>query len=139
MNFPTPDDDQAMRESLQRDAARVPEPAFDAALHYATMRRVRAQAKGSRPRIGVLAGLTTAGAVLAVSALVFFRWPHSTTQMERREVASSAPAPALNVRASLFAYQTAAGGGEATLFAMLDRDASSLLPPTSPVFDGVLP
>ncbi len=45
MSTPTPDDTQPMRDALQRDAARVPEPAFDAALHYTTMRRVRALAE----------------------------------------------------------------------------------------------
>ena len=43
MNTPEPNDDQtALREALQRDAAGLSEPNFDAALHHATMRRIRA-------------------------------------------------------------------------------------------------
>jgi len=44
MSTPNPDDHSELREALRRDAARMQEPPFDAALHHATMRRIRALA-----------------------------------------------------------------------------------------------
>ncbi|MFA7343012.1 MAG: hypothetical protein WC003_01790 [Terrimicrobiaceae bacterium] len=38
----------SIHEALRRDAARIPEPPFDAALHHAGMRRIRALAAPSR-------------------------------------------------------------------------------------------
>jgi hypothetical protein len=44
MSTPNPDDHSELREALRRDAARMQEPPFDAALHHATIRRIRALA-----------------------------------------------------------------------------------------------
>lgn len=141
MNAPTPDDEHAMRDALQQDAARVPEPPFDAALHYATMRRLRtlADAGSARPRFGLQPALAAGAVILGLAAVVAL-WPsHSSPPSRLHEAASSPHPPKLAPRASLLAYQGAADDGEATLFAMLDRDAATLLPASSPVFDAAAP
>jgi len=137
MNTPTPDDNDAMRDALQRDAARVPEPPFDATLHQAAMRRIRALADpaGRTSRFLLLPALATAAAVLAVAALVFLGRPHSSPKNE--VAAELIPHPAAP-RASLLAYRTAAGEGDEALLAVLDRDARDLLPASSPVFNTTL-
>ncbi|MEP6671751.1 MAG: hypothetical protein ABJF10_21505 [Chthoniobacter sp.] len=140
MSTPTPDDDQSMRDALQRDAARVSEPAFDAALHYETMRRVRALAetKSATPRWHLAPTLTAAAAVVALSALIAL-WPHSSAPTKPREVVTSLAPRTAAPRASLLAYQAAANDGDAALLALLDRDASTLLPASSPLFNATLP
>jgi hypothetical protein len=73
MNNPAPSDnqDKAMEEALRRDAARIEEPPFDAALHHATMRRLRALAEPS-PRQSnwwwrpALAGAAAVAVVFAI-------------------------------------------------------------------------
>jgi hypothetical protein len=50
---PNPEDHSELREALRRDAARMPEPAFNPALHHATMRRVRALPGTDRTRSGL--------------------------------------------------------------------------------------
>jgi hypothetical protein len=139
MNAPTPhnDDDDAMRNALQRDSARVTEPPFDAALHHATMDRIRALAESAAGawRFHLLPALATAASVLALAALLVLWWPHSSP---KKEVAADfrphQPAP----RASLLAYQAAARNSDEALFAVLDRDARELLPASSPVFNTTL-
>ncbi|MDR3403110.1 MAG: hypothetical protein P4L99_11495 [Chthoniobacter sp.] len=141
MSTPTPDENQPMRDALQRDAARVPEPAFDATLHYATMRRLRAlaEAKSATPwlrRAPVLAGTAI---ILVLGALVFVRQPPSAPRTTPPEVIASLAPPAAAPRASLLAYQVAANDGDTALFALLDRDATTLLPASSPLFNTTLP
>jgi hypothetical protein len=41
-------------------------------------------------------------------------------------------------RASFLAYEEAARDGDASLFAVLDRDAATLLPPSAPIFNSAL-
>jgi hypothetical protein len=48
MSTPESDDFAELREALLRDAARLPERAFDPALHHATLRRLRALTPGDR-------------------------------------------------------------------------------------------
>jgi hypothetical protein len=83
MNAPTPnhDDDQPMREALRRDAARVPEPLFDAALHYATLRRVRvlAGASSTQQRVWLRPALVSAAAmIIGLAALAVLCTPCRT-------------------------------------------------------------
>ncbi|MEI9893517.1 MAG: hypothetical protein WDN28_06360 [Chthoniobacter sp.] len=140
MKTPTPDNDQSMRDALQRDAARVPAPAFDAALHYTTMRRVRAlaDAKSTTPRLRLAPALAAAG-VLALCAIITLWPPEALLRTPRNKPGSPLPPQAAAPRASLLAYQAAANEGEAALFTMLDRDATALLPASSPIFNVTLP
>ena len=142
MNTPTPDPDPhaALREALQRDAARVPEPPFDAALHRATMRRIHALAGPAPARSGPLGwnwamSLSTATAI-AVVCLLAFLWPF--TGIRRGTVETASFARIHPPKATVLAYQRAMSGREDGLFEMLDRDAQTLLPPSSPVFSNLL-
>ena len=140
MNAPTPDDSDPMRAALRRDAARVPEPAFDAALHYATMRRVRALSESGSARAGWRPRLAWAAVavIVGLAALMAFSLPRSSPPARPRAVTVTPTSPTAP-RASLLAYQEAASESDATLFAMLDQDAASLLPASSPVFSATLP
>lgn len=74
-NLP-PSDDQRdpMQDALRRDAARIHEPPFDAALHRATMRRIRALTNASpgrwhwwwKPALASAAAVAVMLAILAV-------------------------------------------------------------------------
>jgi len=133
----TPDENQPTREALQRDAAGVPKPDFNPALHYSTMRHVRGLAEKPPRSFRLAPALAAAAAVLAlVVGLALWQMralpvkqlasnsrqshPHSMTAMQR---------------SSLLTYQAAADKGDDALFALLDRDAGDLLPPSSPVFN----
>ena len=52
MNTPTPppDDHEPLEKALRRDATRLQAPPFDAALHHAAMRRIRALSDTPAPR-----------------------------------------------------------------------------------------
>jgi hypothetical protein len=135
MTAPLPDDDQSLRDALQRDAARISEQPFDAALHQAAMRRIRALAapESKAPWFTLWPALTGATAVLAVVIAVAL-WP-SHPSSNHAPVAAMAAAPSAPPRASLLAYRTAANEGDAALFATLDHDAADLLPASSSVFN----
>ena len=141
MNTPTPDPDahSALREALQRDAARVSEPPFDAALHYATVRRIRALPDPASARSGspgwIWAALSAATAV-GVVCLLAFLWPSGL--IRRIPVESPSFASFCAPRASVLAYQRALNGREEAFFEMLNRDAQTLLPPSSPAFSNLL-
>ncbi len=138
MNAPTPDDHEALRAALRHDAAQVPEPPFNAALHQATMRRIRAlgePAAAATSRFHLLPTLATAAAALALAALFALWWPHPPPQHEA--AADLTPQPTAP-RASMLAYQAAASKGDDALFVLLDRDARDLLPASSPVFNTTL-
>jgi hypothetical protein len=137
MNAPLPDD-QSLRDALQRDAARISEQPFDAALHQATMRRIRALAANDSksPRGASWPALASATAALAVIIAVAL-WPSHLSSNHAPVVATPA-APSVPPRASLLSYRTAASEGDATLFATLDHDAADLLPATSAVFNPAL-
>ena len=137
MSTPIPDENQPMREALQRDAADVPKPDFDPALHYATMRRVRGLAETPNRRLPWVSSLATAAAVLALAASLAL-WQMRVSP--KGELASNSqpdhshPSPALP-RTSLGIYQAAADKGDDVLFALLDRDARELLPASPSVFN----
>ena len=80
MSTPTPnhDDHSELREALRRDAAGMQEPPFDAALHHATIRRIRALADtGSQQtwRSGrrLMPALAAGVALLLVIVVIFTR------------------------------------------------------------------
>jgi hypothetical protein len=127
------DGQRQMREALQRDAGRVKDEPFDAGLHYAAMRRIRALTGAGQPRIGWLRWATAAAcAVALVLALLTAPWrprPSSDSSV-RNEI----PAPVATQPSSAWAYRTAANESDETLLAMLDRDARLLLPPTASTF-----
>lgn len=136
----TPDENQPMRDALQRDATGVPKPDFDPTLHYATIRRIRVLAETPARRFPLAPALATAAAVLALTAGLALWQIHPAP--EHPVAASSHPAlpspQAAIPRSSLLSYQTAAGKGDDALFALLDRDARELLPASSPVFNAPL-
>lgn len=137
MSTPIPDEDQPMRDALQRDAAGVPKPDFDPALHYATMRRMRSLAEAPAHRLHLPTALAAAAAALAVAASFMLWQMHSSPERHAAANAhpeSPQPPPAMP-RTSLLTYQAAAGEGDDALFALLDRDARELLPASSPVFN----
>ncbi|EDY21196.1 hypothetical protein CfE428DRAFT_1489 [Chthoniobacter flavus Ellin428] len=143
MSTPNPDADQPMRDALQRDAAQLPKPDFDPRLHSTAMRRIREQAEPSIPQWNLVPLLTSAMVVALLASIAFWQI-HSSP--ENKIAVQSQPdhplhppvAPAVP-RASLLAYRTAANEGDAALFALLDRDAASLLPASAPVFRAPLP
>ena len=77
MSTPHPDDHSELREALRRDAARMQEPPFDAALHHATIRRIRALADtGSqqtlRAGLRLMPALAAGVALLLLMIVVIF-------------------------------------------------------------------
>lgn len=149
MSIPNPNENQSVHDALQRDAARAPKPDFDPALHYATMRRIRELAQPSIPQWNLIPLFTSAAVLVLLASLVFWQMrplPENKVAAQpqpehplRQPLASSLPLPGTEApQASLLAYRTAAGQGDDALFAMLDRDASSLLPASAPVFTAPL-
>jgi anti-sigma-K factor RskA len=142
MKSPTPenhdDEHHAMREALQRDAARLREEPFDAGLHYATMRRIRALGGADRSHPGwrvVALGAACVLMLIAVVSFVSWRSPPPVVAVADHPAESVAAEPA---RASAWSYQLAARQGDEALLAMLDRDARDLLPPTAGAFSNPL-
>ena len=87
MSTPHPDDHSELREALRRDAARMQEPPFDAALHHATIRRIRAVADtgatcGGRRLMPALA----AGVALLLMIVVIFT--HREPSRARPDIAA---------------------------------------------------
>src|SRR5947209_2018515 len=117
MTTPTPQPDDAIREALQRDAARLPVPPFDARLHQDAMRRIRSltePAPGSasfRPRYA----LASLAALLALVVLLALCWPRFSPKIDL--AADLGPQPAAP-RDSLLTYQAAARNGDDALFAI---------------------
>jgi hypothetical protein len=73
MSTPNHDDHSELREALRRDAARMQEPPFDAALHHATIRRIRALADTGATRSGLrLMPAFAAGVALLLGIVVIF-------------------------------------------------------------------
>ena len=107
----------------------------------ATKARLRAlaDAKSVTPRLRLAPALMAAAVVLALGVLVFLRQPLSPAHTPSREVVASFAFPSVAPRASLLAYRAAANDGDAALLAMLDRDASTLLPTSSTLFNTTLP
>jgi len=137
---PDPDAHASLREALQRDAARVPEPPFDAVLHRATMRRIQALAEAAPARSGSpgwnwTASLSAATA-LGVICLLAFLW--LSRGIRRNPVQIASFAKICPPRATVLAYQRAMNGRQDAFFEMLDRDAQTLLPPSSKVFSNLL-
>jgi hypothetical protein len=136
MSKPDPDDHSELRDALRRDAAGMQEPPFDAALHHATIRRIRAlSGKGrARPERRWMPSPAAGAAVLVLGALAaVWHWkpfPADTVSQGEGVVVASIHAPP----ASAWIYQRAAAQSDEALFAMLDRDARVLLPPSSSIF-----
>jgi hypothetical protein len=136
MSTPTPDENQPMREALQRDAAGVPKPDFNPAQHYATMRRIRGLPETPRRQFGLWPMLAVATAVLMLTAAFAFwqmRPPHRNRVASQTLLPQEHPLVAMP-RTSLLTYQMAASQGEDALSALLDRDARDLLPASPSVF-----
>jgi hypothetical protein len=76
------DDDSELSETLRRDAARMQEPEFDAALHDATMRCVRASRDtgATHPRLRRIPILLAGAALLLVIVGIFTRRESSRVQ-----------------------------------------------------------
>ena len=149
MSTPSPDENQPMREALQRDAAGVPKPDFNPTLHYATMRRVRSLMEAPTRRIRLIPALAAAAAVmiLAVSLALWEMRPLRENQLasqpqsgppHQMPVPPSMVSPATITRASLITYQAAAEKSDDALFALLDNEARELLPRSSAIFSAPL-
>lgn len=141
MSTPTPDENQPMRDALQRDATRVPIPDFDPALHYSTMRRLRSLAETPDRAFHLSPALAAAAAVLALGASLAIWQIHFTPGHKRiSQLPPTTPAPLLSEsqpplgRSSLLVYQAAAEKGDEALLALLDRDSRELLPASLPIF-----
>ena len=132
---PDPEDEEhrAMREALQRDAARIGEESFDAALHYATMRRIREPGGARRELRGwPMMAFGGACAALLVLGVIFIPWRLAPPEVVA--INSAVPSASEPARGTAWAYQRAARLGDEDLLAMLDRDARDLLPPTASLF-----
>jgi len=74
---PNPDDHSDLRDALRRDAARIQEPPFDAALHHATMRRIRSLSGEPAPRFAFrwITTLAASAALLVITAIFAHHQP----------------------------------------------------------------
>lgn len=128
---PQNDDTAAVREALQRDAALVQLPPFDAALHHATMRRIRALASADHARLWWRVALAAVAViVIGMGIALWHAGPTPRTTDGTVATMRGIPVP----RASSWTYQRTAAQGDEALLAMLDRDARTLLPPSAPAF-----
>jgi hypothetical protein len=143
MNTPTRNSDDndpaGVGEALRRDARRIGEAPFDAALQRETMARIRELAEGRQPRFrwGLVPTLATTSA--AVAAILFVLSiskpaPHPAAKPEVEIAALREAAP----RASVLSYERAMAQGDAAFAAALDRDAQVLLPASPKLPDGLL-
>lgn len=92
MSTPDHDDHSEWRDALRRDAARIQEPPFDATLHHATIRRIRALPDTSATRFGLrrMPALATGGvALLLVFVVVFARREPPRTHPDIAAILSS--------------------------------------------------
>jgi hypothetical protein len=125
------DDIAAVREALQRDAARVQLPNFDASLHDATMRRIRALESANHARLWWRVALPAVAVIVIGMGIAL--WHFGSTRRTAADTIAAVtiiPVP----RASSWSYQRAAAQGDEALLATLDRDAAMLLPPSAPAF-----
>lgn len=150
MSIPGPDENQPMRDALQRDASQAPKPNFDPALHYATMRRIRELTQPSIPQWNLVPLFTSAAVLVLLAAILVWQMRtlpgnRAATQPQPehplpRPIPSSFPLPGSTApMTSMLAYRTAAVQGDDALVTILDRDASFLLPASAPVFTAPLP
>ena len=134
MKITDPQNDRtaAVLKALQRDAAQVQLPPFDAALHYATMRRIRSLASGdhARPLWWRVALPAVAAIVTGMAGIFWYFGSTNRTTDDTFAAVSTISGP----RASLWSYQQTADQGEESLLAALDRDARTLLPPSPSIF-----
>jgi len=128
---PQNDDTAAVREALQRDAGRVQLPPFNAALHQATMRRIRTLASADHAPLWWRVALpAVAVIVIGVGIALWHFGPAPRTTDGTAAAATALPVP----QAAAWSYQRTAAQGDEALLAMLDRDARALLPPSAPAF-----
>jgi hypothetical protein len=129
---PQNDRTAAVLKALQRDAARVQLPPFDAALHYATMRRIRtlAATDHARPLWWRVALPAVAVIMTGMAGTLWYFGPTNRPTDGTVAAVSTISGP----RASLWTYQQTADQGEESLLAALDRDARTLLPPSPSIF-----
>jgi hypothetical protein len=143
MNIPTrnPDDNDpaGISDALRRDARRIGEAPFDAALQRETMARIREIAESRQPRFrwSLVSTLATASAAVAGILFISFLFkpaghPAEKPAVEIAELRLAAP------RASVLSYERALAQGDAAFAAALDRDAQSLLPASAKLPDGLL-
>ncbi len=128
---PQNDDTAAVREALQRDAGRVQLPPFNAALHHATMRRIRTLASADHAPLWWRVALPAVAVIvigMGIAVWHFGPTPRTTDGTVAAAMAITVP------RASSWTYQRTAAQGDEALLAMLDRDARTLLPPSAPAF-----
>lgn len=125
---PDPENQASLREALRRDAARFKEPPFDAALHHATLRRIRALSASPRPE---WKWAFACAAVLAFVGIVTL-WPVRPSPITP-QASRVADAPMRTAQASEWVYLRAAAQSDEALLAMLERDARTLLPETPAV------
>ena len=131
------EDKQDLAKLLQSDAKKIRDTEdFDPRLHQDTMRVIRQIASGDRRERGFIWSplKVCATAAIAVIAFVLVLPPrqHPTQPEVNRgpEIALVAdPSPG-----SAVAYREALAEGEDALLAMLDRDASVILPRSASVF-----
>ncbi len=126
MNPPNPDRPDALLAALKRDAARIQEPPFDAALHAAAMRRIRALNDNDRAAPWRPA-LAWASAFVALTVCVALWLP--------RGAQNRVPPPRSDFSAVLTASRAATSAD--------DLDGSTPLPiwmsPTASLLDPVRP
>jgi anti-sigma-K factor RskA len=129
MSTPIPDDEKhtPLHEALRRDAARLTEPPFDAALHRATIRRIRALSDTTavwlwKPALAV--------AAIVVVAFIALRLPHSPEVRKPTPPDIAAVLASTRAAVASLSFETSPG-----LPAWMSPTASLLdlqtLPPTS--------
>lgn len=138
---PNPQDETPLREALVRDAARVGESPFEAALHHAAMRRIRALAAEKQPRLVWRWALASAAAaLLLLGGIVALRDSEpvapAVANVENTQAAIVDPLGAVGLA---WSYRRAAMQGDDALQAMLDRDARTLLAASASAFSNPLP
>jgi len=127
---------------LREDAARLPEAAFDPALHHATIRRIRSLADYRRPLVSRpwLFSTSVAAVLLTVGLIAAFWNPQRPLPPALPKASASAsPVHPHSAPFSVWSYHRAALEGDDALLARLDVDSRSLLTPTSSVFSDPKP
>ena len=123
-----------LREILRSDAASVQKPPFNMALHYATMRRIRALSAAKETVRG--GKLMLAFACVLVFGIVTVLW--TSSGLSPRKNADNydrvAAASVSTQRALAWAYERTVAQSDEAFLNMLDHDAIVLLPQTPSVF-----
>ncbi len=132
MSTPTPHDDEhaALHEALRRDAARLPEPRFDAALHHTMIRRIRALSGANAERWQWMSRPVLAGAAVMVALAVFIvvRLPRSP----ERQAQLAQPDIAAVIASTQAAVASLSPEASSPLPAWMSPTASLLDPPAFP-------